>query len=112
MSQIGEINLEDVVSVKTSYDNSKVGLYKCSILLKDGTTYEANIQVDNNVVEDPFEFGDIFTKEFWANSWNHFVDNLFKPAQWNWLNYVALVVSIVLVIGVISYIYKKLKKGM
>ena len=112
LSQIGEINLEDVVSVKTSYDNSKVGLYKCSILLKDGTTYEANIQVDNNVVEDPFEFGDIFTKEFWANSWNHFVDNLFKPAQWNWLNYVALVVSIVLVIGVISYIYKKLKKGM
>lgn len=103
LSQLGEVEANNVQEVSFELDNETVGLYEVSLLMLDGSTYECSIQV-----------GDIEktnTDNFWESTWEHFKDNIIKPQSWNWLNYTAVIALGVIVIAVVVLFFKMKKKS-
>lgn len=83
LSQIGEIEANNVESVNYELDSSKIGVYAVSILLKDDTTYTCSIQVGVSEEKE--------AKLPWWNVWWNNICNFFKAignffvSVWNWL---------------------------
>ena len=82
LSQIGEINVAEVVSVSCEYDTTKIGVYDVKITKVDGSVYTTSISVvdlDSNGLVNNDSKGNWFTNlweticSWFSNIWDWFI---------------------------------------
>lgn len=117
LAQVAEIDASQVETVSYAPTAGDApGVYACRLLMRNGEIYDLNLAVEEIATpeeEDPFTFGDLFTKEYWESLWNKTtsnytdVNNIFNFKNFTWINWVFDVFGLLLVIAIIVAIIRK-----
>ncbi len=110
------ITAEEFVGIIGDYTTSEVGKYELTILLTENRTKTFVVSVataNEEKLPKDFKFTDLFTSDFWSNSWNECNNHWWPIKNWNWLNWTFAVLGLLAVValagGVTSGIRRKRK---
>lgn len=107
LEKLGEIATSNVAECSFDVDMEKSGIYACSILMNDDSTYNFSIVVEDS---NKFDFKELITKEYWQDLWKSYCSSWKNFDLWDWKNWTTITIASVLILGLLAFGISKLPK--